>query len=168
MELRSELSKKYIAEALISLMKKKKYSSITNKDITDRAGLSHITYYRNFSSKDEIIKFYLDDITNNFIREKKVDYKPEHFKEYIITLFRHLKATEEIGILLYKANLIHYIKDEFDKIFYNKATNKKEQYNYYFVAGGLYNIYYNWLINGCQETPEELSNMFMDFFNIKK
>ena len=46
------------------------------------------------------------------------------------------------------------------------GLNKKEEYNYYFVSGGLYNIYYNWLISGCKETPEELANMFMDFFTL--
>lgn len=168
MELKSELSKKYIAEALIQLMKKKDYSSITNKDITDRAGLSHITIYRNFSSKEDIIKYYLDDITDTFIEKTKIDYQPSKFKEYIITLFYHLKEQEHIGLLLYKANLIHYIKDEFDRIFHNKAHNKKEQYNYYFVSGGLYNLYYYWLINGCKETPEDLADMFMDFFILKE
>lgn len=167
LELKSELSKKYLAEALIQLMKKKDYLSITNKDITDRAGLSHITIYRNFSSKEDIIKYYLDDITNTFIMETKIDYQPNNFKEYIITLFCHLKEKEDIGLLLYKANLIHYIKDEFDIIFHSKAQNKKEQYNYYFVSGGLYNLYYYWLINGCKETPEELADMFMDFFRLK-
>lgn len=164
MELQSNVSKKYLAEALILLMKKKDYNKITNKDITDKAGLSHITYYRNFKNKEEIIKYYLDEITNEFIKNKKVDYNPNFFKDYIITLFTHLKEKEEIGLLLYKANCIHFIKDEFDKIFYNKAKNKKEEYNYCFISGGLYNIYYNWLINGCIETPEELALMFMDFF----
>lgn len=164
MELQSNVSKKYLAEALILLMKKKDYTKITNKDITDKAGLSHITYYRNFKNKEEIIKYYLDEITNEFIKNKKVDYNPNFFKDYIITLFTHLKEKEEIGLLLYKANCIHFIKDEFDKIFYNKAKNKKEEYNYCFISGGLYNIYYNWLINGCIETPEELALMFMDFF----
>ena len=168
MESKSIQSKKYIAEALICLMRKKDFSEITNKDITDKAGLSHFTYYRNFSSKDDVIKFYLDDITNEFIKNKNVNYTPNNFKEYIITLFYHLKEKEEIGLLLYKANLIHYIKDEFDKIFMNKATNIKEKYNYYFVSGGLYNIYYYWLISGCKESPEELSNMFMDFFILKR
>lgn len=168
MELRSEQSKKYLAESLIYLMSKKEFSKITNKDITDKAGLAEITIYRNFKNKDEIIKYYLDDITNEFINKKKVDYNPNYFKEYLIVLFTHLKEKENIGLLLYNANLIHLIKDEFDKIFYNKAKNRKEQYNYYFVAGGLYNIYYNWLINGCIETPLELANMFMDFFKLKE
>lgn len=167
MELQSEISKKYIADALILLMKNKDFSKITNKDITDKAGYSHITIYRNFKSKEDIIKFYLDEITKEFIKKKKVNFDPNHFKEYLIVLFTHLKEKEDIGLLLYKANLIHLIKDEFDKIFYNKAKNKKEQYNYYFISGGLYNIYYHWISNGCKESPEEIAVMFMDFY-IKK
>lgn len=167
MELQSDISKKDIADALILLMKKKDYSKITNKEITDKAGLSHITIYRNFKNKDEIIKYYLDDITNEFIKRKKVNYDPNHFREYLIVLFTHLKDKEDIGLLLYKANCIHFIKEEFDKIFFNKAKTLKEQYNYYFISGGLYNIYYNWLINGCKETPEEIADMFMNFYILK-
>ncbi len=167
MELQSDISKKDIADALILLMKKKDYNKITNKEITDKAGLSHITIYRNFKNKDEIIKYYLDVITNEFIKNKKVNYSPDNFKEYLITLFTHLKEKEDIGILLYKANCIHYIKDEFDKIFFSKAKNRKEQYNYYFISGGLYNIYYNWIISGCKELPSEMADMFMDFYILK-
>lgn len=164
MELQSDISKKDIADALILLMKKKDYNKITNKEITDKAGLSHITIYRNFKNKDEILKYYIDEITNDFIKRKQVNYDSNNLKNYLITLFTHLKEKEDIGILLYKANCIHYIKDEFDKIFYNKANNKKEQYNYYFISGGLYNIYYIWLTNGCKESPTEIANMFMDFY----
>ena len=167
MELQSDISKKDISDALILLMKKKDYSKITNKEITDKAGLSHITIYRNFKNKDEIIKYYLDEITNEFIQDKKVNYDPNHFKEYLTLLFTHLKDKEDIGLLLYRANCIHFIKDEFDKIFFNKAKSLKEQYHYYFISGGLYNIYYNWLINGCKETPSAIADMFMDFYILK-
>jgi len=168
MELQSEFSKKCIADALILLMKKMEFKSITNKNITDKAGLSHVTYYRNFKSKEDVIKYYLDDITNAFIKEKKVNYNPEHFKDYLVTLFTHLKAKEDIGILLMEAGLFYLIKDEFDKIFSEKAKNIKDQYNYYFVSGGLYNIYYYWIVNGCKETPEQIADMFMDFYNVIK
>lgn len=161
----SEQSKEYIAEALISLMKQKPYPSITIQNIVNKAGLSHVTYYRNFNSKDEIIQFYLDRITTNFIQKTNITYDPNHFEQYITTLFSHLIATKEIGLLLYKANLIHYIKEEFDKIFRNKADNKKEQYHYCFISGGLYNVYYFWLIHGCKETPKQLATLFTDFFS---
>ena len=168
MELQSDRSKKDIADALISLMKKKNFDKITNKDITDRAGLSHITIYRNFKNKDEIIKYYLDDLTDNFIKESKILFDSNNFSSYIEKLFIHLEKNKELGTLLYKADMIHHLKDEFDRIFINKAQKENvEPYHYYFLSGGLYNIYYFWIKNGCKETPIELANKFNNFYITK-
>lgn len=164
MELQSELSKKYIAEALISLMKKKDYASITNKEITDKAGLSHITIYRNFKSKDDIIKYYLNNITDIFIKTSKIIYTPNDFTSYIIKLFTHLESYKDIGILLYKSDMIHYLKDQFDRSFLSKAKNSNETYHYAFVSGGLYNLYYYWIKNNFKESPQELANIFSNFY----
>ncbi len=164
MELQSELSKKYIAEALISLMKKKDYTSITNKEITDKAGLSHITIYRNFKSKDDIIKYYLNNITDTFIKTSKIIYTPNDFTNYITKLFTHLEKNKDVAILLYQANMIHYLKDEFDRIFLAKAKNSNETYHYAFVSGGLYNLYYYWIKNNFREPPQELANIFNNFY----
>ena len=163
MKSRKDPSRQDIAKALISLMKERDYSAITNKDITDRARLSHITYYRNFKSKDEIVQYYLRGITNSFIERTKILYDENNFRGYLVILFTHLLEQREIGELLMKANMTHYIKDEFDRIFSRKAKNTAELYNYYFISGGLYNLYYVWLRNGCRETPEELADMFMRF-----
>lgn len=167
MDIRVEQSKKIIAESLISLMKKIDFNSITNKDITDNAGLSHITIYRHFKSKDEIIKYYLDSITDEYINTSKISFNPDDFKSYITKLFTHLERYKDIGILLYKANMIHYLKDEFDRIFLAKGSNKTEKYHYAFISGGLYNLYYYWIKNNCKETPSELANMFKDFYILK-
>lgn len=164
MDTRVEDTKKVIAESLISLMKKKEFSSITNKNITDKAGLSHITIYRHFSRKDDIIKYYLDNITDNFIKTSKIMYTPNNFTSYIIKLFTHLESYKDIGILLYKSDMIHYLKDEFDRIFLAKAKNSNEEYHYAFISGGLYNLYYYWIKNSCKETPQELANIFHNFY----
>lgn len=162
-----EQSKNEIAESLLSLMKKKEFSSITNKNITDNAGLSHITIYRHFNSKDDIIKYYLDNITDNFIKTSKIIYTPNNFTNYIVKLFTHLENYKDIGILLYNANMIHYLKDEFDRIFLAKAHNSDEEYKYSFLSGGLYNLYYYWIKNNCKETPQELATIFSDFYIYK-
>jgi len=164
MDTRIEETKKAIAESLISLMKKKNFSSITNKNITDKAGLSHITIYRHFNSKDDIIKYYLDTITDNFIKTSKIIYTPNNFTDYIIRLFTHLESYKDIGILLYKSDMIHYLKDEFDRIFLAKAKNFDETYHYAFISGGLYNLYYYWIKDDFKETPQELANIFKDFY----
>ena len=149
MELQSDRSKKDIADALISLMKKKDFNKITNKDITNRAGLSHITIYRNFNNKDEIVKYYLDELTDEFIKTSKILFDPNDFTNYLIKLFTHLEKNKDIGILLYKANSLN------------------EEFTYSFISGGLYNIYYYWIKNGCKESPQELAEMFKDFYILK-
>lgn len=53
------ITKECIEQALISLMERKPYSSITIKDITDRAGVSRVSYYRNYSSKEDILSGFM-------------------------------------------------------------------------------------------------------------
>lgn len=165
MELRSEQSKEYLAEALLELMKKKPFAKIKIQDITDKAGLSHMAYYRNFSSKEDIVVYYLDTITDKFITESNIIRynNKDDFRKFIGILFSHLISVKEIALLLYQNNLFHHAKKEFDRILVRNAASTSEKYNAYFISGGLYNIYYYWLLNHCQESAEQLSDIFVDF-----
>lgn len=155
MELRSEHSKNDLADALVMLMQKTDYSKISIQDIVDKAGLSRMAYYRNFASKDEVLIFYLDRVTDQFIQETKVDFDALSLPDYITVLFSHLKRQALIGQLLLKNDLLHYIKNEFDRIFEGKAKTPNEVYTYSFIAGGLFNIYSKWLGQGCDRAATE-------------
>lgn len=161
------LAKDYITDALLQLLKKHNFEDITVTDITNKAGVTRVTFYRNFNSKEEIIKKHLDNITDEFIKSSNILYNPNDFKNYIIKLFTHLENNKDIGILLYKANIFYFLEDEFNKIFFTKATNKVEEYHYAFISGGLYNTYYYWIKHNCKETPQELSEMFNNFYILK-
>lgn len=168
MELRSDISKQDLAEAVLALMKAKPYEQISIQDIVSKAGFSRMAYYRNFKNKDEIIQYYLRKITNDFLVDTKIDVLTENLHKYFVTIFRHLTAVKDIGLLLLKNNLLHFAKTEFDKIFYNKAKDKSELYIYLFLSGGLFNVYQIWLSQGCKETPEELADMLIEISNIIK
>ena len=51
-----KLAKDYIIEALLQLLKKHSFEDITVTDIANKAGVTRVTFYRNFNSKEEIIK----------------------------------------------------------------------------------------------------------------
>ena len=153
MELKSDLSKEYIADALISLMKKKDYSSITNKDITDRAGLSHVTIYHNFKNKNEIISYYLSSLF------KKLEWSDNNDNAY--NIFSFFQKHKEFIDLLYKANLQYLILDNIlalheysvedpDIIAYSKVT----------VAYLIFGWCDEWYKRGMKQTPEEMSKLF--------
>lgn len=108
-------AKDCITESLLYLMKKEKFENITITDISKKAGINRITFYRNFNTKEEVLKCYLDDITDNFIKTSKILYTPDNFQNA-------------------------------------------------FVSGGLYNLYYYWIKNNFKETPQELANIFNNFY----
>lgn len=155
MELRSDISKKYIAEALIVLMKQKDFDKITNKDITSKAGLSDITIYRNFRTKEEIIKYYLKNLFDSWQDHWQDD---GNIGYQIFNFFQKNKSTID---LLYKAQLqyllidnileLHdYKKEDPDVIAYSKVT----------VAYLIFGWCDEWYKRGMKNTPEEMAQYF--------
>ena len=49
-------TRKKIADAFIEVLMQKSFSSIKVKDIVDVAGVSHMTFYRNFSDKYDLVE----------------------------------------------------------------------------------------------------------------
>ena len=66
-------AKEYITEAILQLLNKKKYEDITITDIAEKAGVTRITFYRNFESKDDIIKQYIQNIFSQYKWNDKLD-----------------------------------------------------------------------------------------------
>lgn len=155
MQLQSDLSKSYIAEALIQLMEKKAFSTITNKNITDRAGVSHITIYRNFSSKEDILKYYLKNIFSNW----SCDWKNDGNTAYqIFTFFK--KHTDLIG-LLYKSNMQHLLIDNILELYdYNSEDTSAIAYSKVAVAYLIFGWCNEWYKRGMLETPEEMAKLY--------
>lgn len=156
-----------ITNALLKLMKNHNFNELTIVDIVNEAKVSRVSFYRNFTSKEDVIKKYLDEITNNFIKESQIHNYRNDLKIYLTILFTHLKNNVNFANVLLKANIVHFIKDEFDKMFSKDIINYKTAYGPYFFSGGIYNVYYYWLSNGCMETPEEISNIIVSFIEQK-
>ena len=152
----------YIIDSLFNLMKNKKYENISITEIVEKAGTSRISFYRNFISKEDIIVKWIDKVTDKFLNESNVSFKNNTNKKYFMKLFTHLDNYKERCILIYKASLDYLLKSKFDEVYINNYMNKNNVYKVYFTSGGIYNIYYYWLSNGCKETPEELSNKLVD------
>ena len=67
-------AKDYIVESLLYLMKKEKFENITVTDISKKAGVNRITFYRNFNSKEEVlmVHFKKNEFDRIFIYSKSL------------------------------------------------------------------------------------------------
>ncbi len=105
---------------------------------------------------------FITNITDNFLKESDISYKNDSTKDYFIKLFTHLEKYKTEAYLIYQANLFNLLKNEFDNKLINLHQKEYENYKSYFIAGGIFNVYYFWLINGSKENPEELANKMVN------
>ena len=153
--------KDYITDSLLSLIKTSTLDKITITDIIKKAGVSRVSFYRNFASKEDILDKYLTNVTDNFIKSSNISFKKDSLEPYFITLFTHLENHKNFAYSLYKSNCLYLIENQFRRIFYVKNP-EYDNYKKEFYVGGIFNIYRYWLINGCKETSEEISKKLID------
>ncbi|MDR0637329.1 MAG: TetR/AcrR family transcriptional regulator [Spirochaetaceae bacterium] len=84
----TEILKDYMAQGLFILMRKKPFAAISIGEIAEKAGVNRSTYYRNFNSKDDIIKYFYNKITFEHLERVK-DKKDITMQDYLQKMFAH-------------------------------------------------------------------------------
>ena len=154
---REALVTEYITDALLILMKRKDYKDISITEICEKAGATRMSFYRNFDSKEDILKKWIVNVTDNFLKVSGISYKNEPTDVYFVKLFTHMEQHKQICLAMYKADLIYIVKEQFDRVFLQIHKDEYDDYKSYFLAGGIYNVFLFWLINGCKESPSEIA-----------
>jgi len=157
-----EKTKDCIFTALTSLMEQKEYQYITVTDIARKSGISRMTYYRTYSSKEDILLQHFRKVAQQIVSDAQGD------EERALSLFfswfqEHRKLTE----LLEQAHLMGLLIDcfsVFTDFLYNAIhTEEKTQpiteYATRFEAGGLFSLLTHSLTEGDLESPEEMAQI---------
>jgi AcrR family transcriptional regulator len=157
-----EMMKTYMAESLIQLMGKKDYSDITINEIVIKAGVHRSTYYRNFSSKEDIVKFYFSSLMQAYLNE--YDKSSDHsFENYMHIIFNHFYKYRKELLSINKNGLSYCILEILNKTFEESHAEMgltiAEQYKMYFHTGGIYNFYILWFSRDMKDTPDELTKI---------
>ncbi len=155
----------YITNSLFELMKVKAYNEISITEITDKAKVNRVSFYRNFTSKEDIIDKWIKFTTQNFLSKSDISYQKDSTLDYFTKLFTHLEKYKTEAMLIYNANLFNLLKNEFDNNLINLHKKEYSNYKSYFLAGGIFNVYYFWLINGCKETPHQVAEKLVDLMS---
>jgi AcrR family transcriptional regulator len=164
--------KKYLCTALLLLMEQKNYQDITVTDIAKKAGVSRMTYYRTYSSKEDILIQYFNDVALNFLNHVQ-NQKNITLYELNVAFFTFFGEHRNLISLLRKANLIELSFQTFIgqlERFYlevhgNDNIDTSTNYYIHFIAGGLSIALIPWIEHGCLETPEQMAKLIASFIN---
>ncbi len=153
-------SKDKIVQSLIELMKTHEFEEITVKNISELAEVNRSTYYRNFKSKEDIIKYKLESIMDEYLEE--FESKHDRTKEaYIRTILETFLKHEEFLKIIHKQNQSYILQKVLVNYFNNilRDASKREMYQVYYHIGGIYNFIICWIENDMNDQPESLAKI---------
>lgn len=147
-----------IANALIKLMKEKALADITIDELTQEAGVGRATYFRNFSSKQEVL-------TYKFIRHWEIETAKRNIKERnkfdlenAIDFFEINSMLKDVYDVVYAAGMQSTLLDAFYKIMIpSQKENTLERYREKFYSYGLFGLLDEWIVGGYKETPQQMA-----------
>ena len=96
----------HITDALIKLLRDKPIGDISISELCDLAGIGRASFYRNFESKDDILRRYINEIFREWTDEAdKKENRP--LNELLGLLFAHFEKHRDFYSLLNERNLVY-------------------------------------------------------------
>lgn len=176
LDMRIKYTREWTFEALTKLLEVKKYEDIKISEIINKAGISRATFYRNFSSKDDIIKLKVRMMFIDFYKDMLTVYKqhmPTDETILVAEFFKRIDGEEKVIDTVIKTNLeylmvegilqiINYYKDRFYELV--KTSSRTEEYTMDIVASSTWTLLSRWYKTGKVETPTQLSRIYLSAF----
>lgn len=163
-----EMMMGYMAGALLELMLEKNYTKISIGEIAKKAGVDRSSYYRHFKSKEDIISFFFDMVLKESL-EGYTNLSSIDFTLYIHSIYTAFFNYRKEILLIHYANLSFLLLDVLSKRFQFSEIAKdfplSKQYELSYIIGGIYNNLIFWMSRDMKETPDELTEISLQFRN---
>ena len=156
--------KKSITEAFLRLLKQKSISRITVSEIIKDAGVARASFYRNYSSKENVIPTLISDILEEFRAAMDSGGATFYTRHNIRMGFTFFSRYERIVLDLHHFGYGSIILDMLNQ-FHEEAAGVMpctsiERYQLSIYIGSLYNTALVWLKDGKKESIDEISDFF--------
>lgn len=152
--------KEHITASLIDYLKSGKIDDISISELCDRAGVGRASFYRNYDSKEDVIRQYSNQLIIEWGKQFEGDPNSSFFNVFG-SLFHHYKEYSDFYTILIRQNMSYLILDTIKfKINLSKDDPNIDAYGKAFFAYGLYGWICEWIDRGMQETPDEINELF--------
>ena len=177
----SALSQKLLADGLLSLLEQKPFREITIKELCAHSDIARRTFYRHFSSVEDVMAYVVSHIIENF-KKHMLQVQKEAYPAILASYFAFWKDYAFLLELLNKNNLAHLIfipymqslpglpwlfppgsfLDSFPDSFLRATPEGGEDMEVLncrlsYHSGGLWSVLTYWCINGCRQPAEKLA-----------
>lgn len=151
--------KECLADALIQLLETKPLEKITIPEIASLAGVGRTTYFRNFSSKEEMLTFKIIRLWERWAEEHHVKIRRRYSVDNALTFFEFNYSIRPLLMLLYRRDLQSALFATFYVYMMPQGDSPMEIYKNSFYSYGLFGLLDEWIMRGFAETPEQMAEL---------
>ncbi len=163
-------SKEIIVNTFIEILKNNAYEDITISEVLANTPLVRKTFYNNFSSKDDIVRYVCSKLMTEYLTRLT---SGNEFSLYVFssTFYEFGKEKREIFSLLFKHNLFHIFASEFNnqmasinsilpQSILNSLSEEDVNYVFAFHAQGTLAMFEIWVKSDFKKSIEEMAEMY--------
>lgn len=149
--------KHQITNSLLDLLKTKELKAISIIDLTSKAQVSRVSFYRNQDEKEDVLREYLYELIGNWYTEYQESGSTSE-DEMLGSLFGHFSRNKDFYLLLSQRNLFYLLKEMLKELFGPKPEYPNfGAYVAAYFSYGLFGWIEEWFSRGMQETSEEMT-----------
>ena len=161
------ITRESLLTALVELWAVKPYDKITVTELTRRAGVSRMAFYRNYESKDEIVAEHVRELYTAYVAELEHEGRTR-FVDYAIRFFAYMADNERFMRKALAAGFDWALLESIEDYVSSRAALRVEDVDMArfkdarlrrFCAGGYLNVLEQWLEGGMVETPQEIGEL---------
>ena len=167
----SEFSKQCLTDALFLLLEHKPFQKITIKELTEKAGVSRLTFYRNFDTKEDILKRYYRIHFSQYM--ENLDEKGiSSIKGALVSCFDYWKNAENHIRLILDNHLEYFLYEPFESFLsvllqkYHIGAHLKEN-QIQFLIGGLYFSMLHWVSGDTNMSSEDMAASILEILTVQ-
>lgn len=160
-----EFTKDCVARALFLLLEKQPYEKISISDIAKKAGIGRATFYRHFMTKEDVVRYYFEMETRDFMESaSQVPNDTDDYYENIFTAFSQLKREKRAFQCLLAAHMEAFYFDYMNKMMaaaFSQEVQSEFRYLPYHYAGSLCNLSLEWVRRDCKESVKTMADEYV-------
>lgn len=157
----NRLTKEALSGALLLLMREKDYASISITELAARAGVSRNGFYRNYTSKDDIVKdtifSFNQKLYESIGKAFAVENPRQWYHHFFLVVRKYADTLKPLMAAGFRGTYLQ-ITDEYILSTY-PPRNTEERYLMLAWNGAIQNITFDWIDNGMVTPEEQMSEL---------
>ena len=167
----NQITRESLEISLMQLLEKKELKKITISELVERAGVSRAAFYRNYSSKEQI----LEEIFKNTVRGitdklEEFNFKTEMYQIWLF-LFKEAKKEARVISLAIDYNFEKLLTQAVFDFLEKRNRNAKKSTNSYmnsFWSSAVVSVLSKWIKDGMKVPAEKIASLGLPLFPQKK